>query len=59
MEEEFRELEIGGMIYRVSNLGRIFGKRGELKQRLNRDGYLDVTVGKTIIERLEKFIGLL
>ncbi len=47
MEEEFRELEIRGMIYKVSNTGRIFGKRGELKQRLNECGYLEVTVGKT------------
>ena len=44
--EIFKEIEIKGMIYMVSNHGRIFGKRGELKQRLNMDGYLEVTIGR-------------
>ena len=45
--EKFKEIEIKDMIYTISSYGRVFGKRGELKQRLNRDGYLEVTIGKT------------
>ena len=45
--EEIRTIEIRGVIYKVSSLGKIYSKRKELKQRLNRDGYLEVTVGKT------------
>ena len=45
-KECWKELTIKGVTYKVSNLGRIFGKTRELKQRLNKDGYLDVTVGK-------------
>ena len=44
--EIFKEIEIRGMTYMVSNHGRIFGKRGELKQRLNMNGYLEVTIGR-------------
>lgn len=45
MIEEFREFTYNGVTYKVSNLGRVFGKRGELKQRLNSDGYCQVTLG--------------
>lgn len=45
MKEEFKEIELYGRMYKVSNYGRIIGARGELKQRLNRDGYCEVTVG--------------
>ena len=45
--EKFKEIEIKDMTYTISSYGRVFGKRGELKQRLNRDGYLEVTIGKT------------
>ena len=44
--EKWKDITIKGATYRVSSLGRIFGKRGELKQRLNKDGYLEVSVGK-------------
>lgn len=44
--ERFVTIELKGMSYKVSSHGKIYGKRGELKQRLNRDGYLEVTVGK-------------
>lgn len=44
--ERFVTIELKGMTYKVSSHGKIYGKRGELKQRLNRDGYLEVTVGK-------------
>lgn len=44
-KEVWKELTIKGVTYKVSNLGRIFGKTRELKQRLNKDGYLIVTVG--------------
>lgn len=46
MIEEFKILEIRGMIYKISNMGKIYGKRGEIKQRLNKDGYCEVTIGK-------------
>lgn len=45
MEEEFKEIELYGKTYKVSNHGRFIGARGELKQRLNRNGYCEVTVG--------------
>lgn len=46
VREEFKEIELYGRMYKVSNYGRFIGARGELKQRLNRDGYCEVTVGK-------------
>lgn len=46
MIEEFRDYEFDGMNYKVSNFGRVFGVRGELKQRFNEDGYPEVTLGK-------------
>ena len=45
MIEEFKDFEYDGITYKVSNLGRVFGKKGELKQRLNKDGYSLVTLG--------------
>ncbi len=45
--ENFKEIEIKGLTYKVSNYGRIFGQRGEIKQRLNQDGYCVVTLGAT------------
>lgn len=47
MKEEFKEIELYGLAYKVSNYGKIIGARGELKQRLDSDGYLSVTVGTT------------
>lgn len=44
-KEIFKSIELRGATYKVSNHGRIFGKRKELKQRLNEDGYCVVTVG--------------
>lgn len=41
-----KEWEYEGIVYKVSDDGKIYGpKVGELKQRLNSDGYLEVTVG--------------
>ena len=45
-KEIFKEIEIRGVTYKVSNYGRVFGKRGEIKQRLNQYGYCVITVGK-------------
>lgn len=45
MTEQWREIELYGLKYKVSNCGTFVGARGILKQRMNRDGYLDVTVG--------------
>ena len=44
--EVFKDFEFGGMCYKVGNLGTIIGKKGIIKQRLNTDGYLTVTLGK-------------
>lgn len=58
MKEEFKDYIFEGQEYKVSNLGRIFGKRGELKQRLNSDGYLEVTMGanKRTTRRVHRII---
>ena len=46
MEEKWKEYEYRGIIYKVSNYGRIIGARGKiLKTRLDEDGYLSVTLG--------------
>lgn len=45
-KETFVEMEIGERVYKIGNLGTILGANGNpLKQRLNRDGYLEVTLG--------------
>lgn len=50
MEEEiFKNFEFDGMHYKIGNFGTIYGVRFKdkpLKQRLNRDGYLMVTLGR-------------
>ena len=48
MEEKWKELEILGLQYLISNTGKIkgLGRNKELKQRYTKDGYLEVTVGK-------------
>lgn len=40
------EVEILGMTYTIADNGKIYGKRGELKQGINKDGYAMVTLGK-------------
>lgn len=47
LKEEWKFFEYGNLQYRISNYGTIIGlARGrELKQRLNEDGYLMVTLG--------------
>lgn len=40
------EIEVLGMKYSITDNGRIYGKRGEITQRLNKDGYPMVTLGK-------------
>lgn len=48
MEEIFKEFNYDGITYQIGNLGTIYGIRFKrpLKQRLNKDGYLEVTLGK-------------
>ena len=49
MEEEmFKEFIYDQMKYRVGNFGTIYGTRFKrpLKQRINKDGYLEVTLGR-------------
>ena len=48
MEEQFKDFEFDGMKYKVGNFGTVYGTRFKrpLKQRINRDGYLEVTLGK-------------
>lgn len=46
LEEIWKEIEYGGLKYLVSNYGKIKGfKRGLLKQRINLDGYYEITAG--------------
>ena len=48
MTEEWKTYEYNGISYRVSNTGVIIGPRGRrIKERTNRDGYKEVTLGKT------------
>ena len=48
MEKEiFKDFEFDSMYYKIGNFGTIYGVRGRpLKQRLNNDGYLMVTLGR-------------
>ena len=44
-KEVWKELEYKDVIYQVSSWGNVKGKRKLLKQRENRDGYYEITVG--------------
>lgn len=44
--EQFKRITYGDMVYEVGNFGTIVGKKGVVKQRLNKDGYIQVTLGK-------------
>lgn len=46
MQEVFKEYIFDGMKYQIGCFGTIIGQRGVLKQRVNYDGYLEVTMGK-------------
>lgn len=60
MEDEiFKEIEIRGITYKVSNYGRVIGPRKEIKQRLNDDGYYIVTLGKLEEGRSSFFVARL
>lgn len=54
MKEEWKDYNLNGLTYRVSNYGKIIGKRGLLKQRLNRDGYWEVTIGLNSLRSAER-----
>ena len=43
--EDFKTYEYDGLTYKVYRDGTIVGAKGKLKTRLNKDGYLIVTVG--------------
>lgn len=47
MEELWKEYTYGNLKYLVSNYGRVIGlgRNKEIKQRLNKDGYVEVTMG--------------
>ena len=48
MEKEiFKDYEYGGLKYKIGNFGTIYGTRFSrpLKQRIDKDGYLTVTMG--------------
>ena len=47
MKEIWKDYTYGNLEYKVSNYGKVIGKgRGkELKQRLNEEGYIEVTMG--------------
>ena len=46
-----KNIEIYGIKYDVSDTGLVFGKTGEISQRLDEDGYPNVTVGSKYIKR--------
>ena len=47
-----KEFKFGGFTYSADETGKIFGKNGvELKQRLNEDGYPQVTLGNKKVRR--------
>ena len=49
MKEIWKDYTYGSLEYKVSNYGRVIGKgrNKELKQRLNEQGYVEVTMGDT------------
>lgn len=49
MEEIWKEYTYGNLKYKVSNYGRVIGlgRNKEIKQRLNDDGYVEVSMGDT------------
>lgn len=44
-KEKWVEVKIRGLNYKISNYGNVIGKRGKIKPRLTKDGYLEVTLG--------------
>jgi len=47
-----KEFKFGGFVYTADETGKIFGKNNvELKQRLNDDGYPEVTLGNKKVKR--------
>lgn len=52
--EEFKIYEFNGLTYKVYRDGTIFGKKGKVKARLNKDGYLVVTLGRD--KRMSKIV---
>lgn len=44
--ETFKDYEFRGLNYKISDKGNVYGKKGEVKQRLSKDGYKQVTLGK-------------
>lgn len=44
--EEFKIYTFDGLTYKVYRDGTIIGARGKIKTRLNKDGYLEATLGK-------------
>lgn len=48
MEEKWKDYSYGKLEYKVSNYGTVIGKGGckELSQRINKDGYIEVTMGR-------------
>ena len=58
MNEMWKEYHCYGLTYKVSRDGRVLGKRGELKQRLDRDGYPNVTMGleKRVSKKVHRLV---
>lgn len=64
MTEEWKIYTFKGLEYKVSNTGKIIGlgRNKELKQRKNRDGYLEVTIGSgkdRTTKRVHRIVALL
>ena len=58
MEKIWKEYECHGLTYQVSNYGEIVGKRGLIKQRLDKDGYPIVTLGihKRVTKKVHRIV---
>ena len=61
MKEIWKDFVFGGIEYRVSNKGRLIGMRSGkiLKTRLNKDGYVCVTLGsntKRLVRRVHRLV---
>lgn len=55
-KEKWLKVNIKGMDYKISNYGNIVGKRGKIKPRLSKDGYLVVTLGNQYHKRVHFYV---
>jgi hypothetical protein len=51
LQEEWKEIELYGLTYKVSNYGEIIGKRKKIKLRYSDDNYLECSVGYKVARK--------